>query len=184
MRKTVARCLMVLPLAAGVLGGCEHAVTTAAKPATKPAIPAVHASLANGLPLGLTGNTGIGQYIICSVGADATYSWSNTAWGPTKIGAFSGPAGSGTQLVQNGGANAPAAWASGKCVAVYSYPNIDQHQFMKPLVTSTWQAQAGMVVDSIVQDSLQAQDLTVFPGPKETDSSHPPSSPPSATASG
>ncbi len=79
MRKTVVRCLTFLPLAAGVLAGCEHAVTTAAKPATRPGVPAVRASVANGLPLGLTGNTGVGQYIICSVGADATYSWSSTA---------------------------------------------------------------------------------------------------------
>ncbi len=161
----------VIAVAAGTLAACEHSATTV--PAKLPPVAAPRASVANGLPLGLTGNMGVGQYIICAVGADATFSWSSTAWGPTKIGNYSDTAKAGTATVQNGGSSAPTAWASGKCVAAYSYPQIDRHQFMLPLVTSTWQAQAGVQLDSIAQDSVKAQDLTVYTGPQETISSHP-----------
>jgi len=131
MRRVLARCLAVLPVAAVVLAACEQPVTTLKNAGTPmPAAVLPRASVANGLPLGLPGNIAVDSFTVCSIGADANYSWTSSGW-PAFVGFNhqsypSDPGSSGTAFVANGGATAPQAWNADKCQVAYAYP-LDQH---------------------------------------------------------
>ncbi len=164
--------VLAVALVVGALAACDRSTTAAKRGGVPaPAAPAPRASVENGLPLGLTGYTALSYYTICAIGADATFSWSSGGWPAfTDYAGHAQPAGSptsGTVTVANGGATAPQAWASGLCQAAYTYP-LTVHGASLPVVSSTWQAQAGIQLDSIIRDSLKSRDPAQFPGSSET----------------
>ena len=170
MRGCMVR-LAWLPLAAGVLGACER---TALDPAGPPpaAVPPARASVVDGLPLGLSGDSAVSRFTICSLGADATYAWRGSGWHSFVYAGVPYAAGapdSGTVFVASGGASARQAWASRRCVSAFRY-TLPVHGSPAPVVRATYQPQPGFRLDSIVRDSVRSRDLRVYLGPVESDS--------------